>query len=191
MKAHCTHFHDASIAELDVAGSRMRGGFPELTGRPAPATIRRRGCTGRDEPGFNQQEFAVIRQRRICATMPHHFELAATDEAYRSNRRQIETFTRTTRPAPRTQVITIPVVVHVIYREAEENISDLQILSQLEVLNDDFRFRNGDREGIPKAFQHAAGDALIEFALATRDPDGRPSSGITRTSTSTAPSRSR
>ena len=128
----------------------------------------------------------MIRQRRICATMPHHFELAATDEAYRSNRRQIETFTRTARPSPRTQAITIPVVVHVIYREADENISDLQILSQLEVLNDDFRFRNGDRDAIPKAFQHAAGDALIEFVLAARDPDGRPSTGITRTKTLTA-----
>jgi hypothetical protein len=115
--------------------------------------------------------------------MPHHFELAATDEAYRTRRRNIETFTRTARPAPRTRVITIPVVVHVIYHEPDENISDLQVLSQIEVLNDDFRLHNSDRSDIPKAFQHAAGDALIEFALAQRDPQGQPSTGITRTST--------
>lgn len=128
----------------------------------------------------------MSRQRRVCATMPHHFELAATDEAYRSNRRRIEEFTRTARPAPRTQVLTIPVVVHVIYREADENISDLQVLSQIQVLNDDFRFRNSDRDGIPKAFQPAAGDALIEFVLAPRDPGGKASTGITRTRTATA-----
>ncbi len=154
--------------------------FPRPRHYPAQGMHRRR----RTKP--TGREFDVIRQRRICATMPHHFELAATDEAYRSNRRQIETFTRMARPAPRTQVITIPVVVHVIYREDDENISDLQILSQIEVLNDDFRFRNSDRDGIPKAFQHAAGDALIEFVLAPRDPEGQPSTGITRTKTGTA-----
>ena len=115
-----------------------------------------------------EQEFAVIRERRVCATMPHHFELAATDEAYRAQRRQIETFTRTVRPRPRTRAITIPVVVHVIYRDADQNISEQQVLSQIEVLNEDFRFRNDDRESIPEAFQKVAGDALIEFALATR-----------------------
>ena len=133
-----------------------------------------------------EQEFAVIRERRVCATMPHHFELAATDEAYRARRRQIETFTRMVRPKPRTRAITIPVVVHVIYRDADQNISEQQVLSQIEVLNEDFRFRNSDREGIPEAFQKAAGDALIEFALATRDPGGQPCTGITRTETGTA-----
>ena len=128
----------------------------------------------------------MIRERRVCATMPHHFELAATDEAYRASRRQIETFTRTARPRPRTQVITIPVVVHVIYRDDDENISDQQVHSQIEVLNDDFRFRNSDRAGIPEAFRLVAGDALVEFALATRDPHGRPSTGITRRKTGVA-----
>jgi len=122
----------------------------------------------------------MSRQRRICATMPHHFELAATDEAYRTRRRRIESFTRMARPLPRTQVITIPVVVHVVYRTAEENISEQQVHSQLEVLNEDFRFRNADRTAIPAAFQANAGDALIEFALAQRDPQGRPTTGITR-----------
>ncbi len=119
--------------------------------------------------------------RRICATMPHHFELAATDEAYRARRRRIETFTRVARPGPRTQVITIPVVVHVIHRQPEDNISDAQVRSQIEVLNADFRFRNDDKAAIPAAFQSAAGDALIEFALAQRDPQGNATDGIVRT----------
>jgi hypothetical protein len=118
-----------------------------------------------------EQEFAVIRERRVCATMPHHFELAATDETYRARRRQIETFTRTVRPKPRTRAITIPVVVHVIYRDADQNISEQQVLSQIEVLNEDSAAPRprGNPRGIPKA----AGDALIEFALAMRDPGGQ------------------
>jgi len=128
----------------------------------------------------------VSAPRRICGTMPHHFELAATDEAYRTRRRLIESYTRTARPAPRTQVITIPVVAHIIYRDDDQNISDLQVSSQIDVLNEDFRYRNGDRGGIPEPFQHAAGDALIEFVLARRDPQGQPSTGITRTRTEVA-----
>jgi len=124
-------------------------------------------------------------QRRICATMPHHFELAATDEAYRARRRRIESFTKTARPAPRSHVITIPVVVHVLYRDPVDNISDEQVFSQIDVLNADFRYRNADRDAIPPVFQSAASDALIEFALAKRDPQGRASTGITRTQTTT------
>jgi hypothetical protein len=125
----------------------------------------------------------MTHQRRICATMPHHFELVATDEDYRARRRVIEAFTKTARPRPRTEVITIPVVVHVVYREAGDNISDEQVSSQIDVLNDDFRFRNADRTAIPKAFSSLAGDTLVEFALARRDPQGRASNGITRTET--------
>jgi len=39
-------------------------------------------------------------------------------------------------------VITIPVVVHILYNEESENIPDLQVYSQLEVLNEDFRLLN-------------------------------------------------
>src|SRR5436189_3499516 len=35
-------------------------------------------------------------------------------------------------------IITIPVVVHVIYNDPSENISDVQIQSQIDVLNEDF-----------------------------------------------------
>ena len=45
-------------------------------------------------------------------------------------------------------VITIPVVVHIVYRTAAENISDAQVQSQIQVLNEDFRRLNaGDAIG--------------------------------------------
>ena len=74
-------------------------------------------------------------------------------------------------------------VVHVLYRTADENISDEQVRSQIDVLNADFRKRNADVDKVPPAFQARVADALVEFALATEDPDGRPTSGITRTET--------
>lgn len=42
------------------------------------------------------------------------------------------------------KIITIPVVVHIVWRDAVENISDAQVQSQLKVLNEDFRKKNSD-----------------------------------------------
>ena len=75
--------------------------------------------------------------------------------------------------------MTIPVVVHVVYRTSTENISDAQIQTQLDVLNADFRRLNSDADG---TWSQAA-DAEIEFCLATSDPSGNATTGITRTST--------
>ncbi|MGY8988858.1 MAG: hypothetical protein ACKVJA_01210, partial [Flavobacteriales bacterium] len=40
------------------------------------------------------------------------------------------------------QSVIIPVVFHVVYNTAEQNISDIQILSQLDVINEDFNRTN-------------------------------------------------
>jgi Pregnancy-associated plasma protein-A len=123
--------------------------------------------------------------RRICAVMQHHEYLASVDATYRDNRRRIETLTRAARAAPRTNVIRIPVVVHVLHHTSAENISPEQIASQLVALNRDYRNRN-DPALIPAPFRPLAHDSLIEFELAIRDPDGNPTTGITRTRTSQA-----
>ena len=81
-------------------------------------------------------------------------------------------------------IITIPVVVHVVYYNNSENISDQQIFSQIDILNKDFRRNNSDTVNTPIAFQSVAADSEIEFCLATRDPFGNTTNGITRTSTS-------
>lgn len=85
---------------------------------------------------------------------------------------------------PSSGVITIPVVVHVLYHNANENISDAQIQSQLDVLNKDFRGLNEDRSKVPAYFAALAADAGFEFRLATADPRGVATSGITRRYTS-------
>ncbi|MEJ2596261.1 MAG: zinc metalloprotease [bacterium] len=82
------------------------------------------------------------------------------------------------------EVITIPVVVHVIHSGEEIgeglNISEEQVLSQIEVLNEDFRRLNADAANTPEVFASVAADAQIEFCLATVTPDGEPTNGITR-----------
>ncbi|WP_075341436.1 GEVED domain-containing protein [Tenacibaculum agarivorans] len=73
-------------------------------------------------------------------------------------------------------VIQIPVVVHVLHTNSTNNISTAQIQSQLDVLNADFRRTNSDRTN---KWSQAA-DSQIEFYLAKVDPNGNPTSGITR-----------
>jgi len=64
------------------------------------------------------------------------------------------------------EVYKIRVVVHVVWREAEENIHDSLILSQIASLNEDFRLRNPDRTEMRKRYVNRQGDAGIEFELA-------------------------
>ncbi len=80
-------------------------------------------------------------------------------------------------------VHTIPVVVHIVYENEDENISDEQVLSQLEVLNADFRKMNADVSMVPEVFEDLVADVEIEFCLATIDPNGNFTTGITRTAT--------
>ena len=90
--------------------------------------------------------------------------------------------TATTNTTNGTQdVITIPVVVHVIHNGdalgANENITDEQVLSQITVLNQDYRRVTGSR-GYNEATVGA--DVGIEFCMAQTDPDGNITTGIDR-----------
>ncbi|MEP7143530.1 MAG: M43 family zinc metalloprotease [Ferruginibacter sp.] len=78
------------------------------------------------------------------------------------------------------EIIYIPVVIHLLYKNAEQNITDAQIISQIDVLNKDFRMLNNDRANTPEAFKSLAGDSRIQFCLAQVDPQGKPAKGIDR-----------
>lgn len=130
------------------------------------------------------------KRRRTCATMDEHRRLAHLYPEYRRRRRQIELETRefiARYPAEglRTGVVRIPVVVHVVWNTAAQNVSDAQIQSQIDVLNADFRRTNADAGSVPVAFAGVAADTRIEFALAVRDPNCGATTGITRTNTAT------
>jgi hypothetical protein len=82
-------------------------------------------------------------------------------------------------------VVTIPVVVHVVYKTATENVSTAQIQAQLDVLNKDFAKLNADASLVPSAFTGLAANTNIQFVLAKRDPSGNATTGIVRTLTKT------
>jgi hypothetical protein len=132
-------------------------------------------------------------QRRICGAMEAHLRLCELYPEFRIRRGKIHAeteimvrrgiaFRRVEKKAP----VTIPVVVHVVYRTPEENISNAQIRSQIVALNRDYSARNADKTNTPAVWQGLITDSQIKFALAKKDPKGKPTNGITRTKTSRA-----
>lgn len=81
------------------------------------------------------------------------------------------------------EVVVVPVVVHVLYNNGSQNISDKRILAQIEALNRDFRRKNSDTVNTPVPFKGLAADTRIVFCLAKVDPKGFKTSGIIRKST--------
>ncbi len=75
----------------------------------------------------------------------------------------------------------IPVVYHILHEGGVENISDAQIKSDLNDLNDSYRKRNANVTAVNPAFQGISADVEIEFRLAQKKNDGTCFSGITRT----------
>lgn len=80
-------------------------------------------------------------------------------------------------------VVTIPVVVNVVWNTTAQNISDAQILTQIDVLNKDFRRLNADAANTPSVWQSIAADCEVNFCLATQDPSGAATTGIRRRQT--------
>jgi len=121
--------------------------------------------------------------------MEVHERLLRTQPGYREARDAIETYAWRAMWSPmvgRTGCTKIPIVVHVVYKTAAQNISDAQIKSQIDVLNADYRAKNTDISTVPAPFQPLIGDPRLQFELATTDPAGNPTSGITRTATAAA-----
>lgn len=128
----------------------------------------------------------TLTAQRNCGAM-EHLEMQLEQDPKRAVKMdQIEQHTRrylqNTNSRAVNGVITIPVVVHVVYNTSAENISDAQIQSQIDVINADFRRTNSDADN---TWAQAA-DSEIEFCMATVDPNGNPTNGITRTFTNTS-----
>ncbi|HEY6436966.1 MAG TPA: hypothetical protein VIY47_10260, partial [Ignavibacteriaceae bacterium] len=82
-------------------------------------------------------------------------------------------------------IVNIPVVVHVIWRLNEQNITDEQINSQIAVMNKDFNKLNWDTIKVPAVWKNIIGNCQINFVLANRDENGNNTAGITRKNTTT------
>jgi hypothetical protein len=126
-----------------------------------------------------------------CATVRSHRALFDTKPDYADNRTLIEetasAYERAHESGERRAergTIDIPVVVHVVHSTDGQNVGDDQIRSQIEVLNRDFGMKNADVGKVPEVWEGVVGDPHISFHLATTDPLGRATNGITRTRTS-------
>ncbi len=150
-----------------------------------PLAIFAQEPQGVQEAAFFGQQYLDLTQEEghRCSSMPYLSYQVQKDPTVVDRLKAQEAYTqRFVANYPQQssrQVYTIPVVFHVVYNGNAENISDAQVLSQLQVLNEDFRRTNSDADN---TWSQAA-DTEIEFCLATVDPNGNPTTGITRTST--------
>src|SRR6218665_3905257 len=78
------------------------------------------------------------------------------------------------------EILVIPVVFHVIHNYGDENISDAQIHSAMNILNRDYRMENTDIQDVVPMFDTLVADCKIEFRLATKDFMGNCTNGIER-----------
>lgn len=117
--------------------------------------------------------FIIRAQQTPCAfdsllqKSRHRTEIANKKIAAKLNRQSV-------REASGTGAYVIPVVVHVVHNGGTENITDAQIQSQIDALNEDFRKIAGT------AGDGSGADTQIEFCLAKKDPQGRCTNGIVR-----------
>ena len=108
-----------------------------------------------------------VSAQRSCAADELLEQEIQQDPARLERLQQLERFTQQALESKQLDgsLITIPVIVHVVYKNSTENISDAQIVSQIDVLNDDFRRLNADRNNTPSVFGGVASDTEIEFCL--------------------------
>ena len=128
--------------------------------------------------------FSLAQSTEPCSADELHAAEMATSEPYARNFDAVRAAVQRLQASSNRNmdVYTIPVVVHVIHRGSsvgvEENISDAQILSAIDGMNDDFRNRVSDSEGA---------DTFIQFEMARRTPTGDPTNGIVRVDGSSVP----
>jgi len=131
----------------------------------------------------------IFAQHPHCMTFEKTVEMKAANpllgEQIRIAKNQIDAYYND--PAnfsSRQGIITIPVVFHVMHNGEPigtlPNVSDAQLISQMTQLNKDYRRLNSDTNLIPGVWKNVAADCQIEFCLASVDPSGASTSGITR-----------
>lgn len=132
-------------------------------------------------------------QVRQCASQTVYESMMQTDPQFVQNQAQLEQMTnafikaggsaKMPQALSGTPTYTIPVVFHVVYANSTQNISDAQIQSQLDVLNEDFQLLNADKSKVPSFYSGSLADVKVQFCMAKRDPQGNATNGIVRKST--------
>jgi hypothetical protein len=106
---------------------------------------------------------------RNCGAMAAHMMLLEKYPSFRAKQFKLEADTAKRRAAPfkvkQVPIAKIKVVVNVVYRDAVQNISDVQIKSQIKALNKDFRATNTDKSKVPTPWKGLVTDPRITFVL--------------------------
>ena len=129
---------------------------------------------------FAQDRCSIIRYEQLLNQQFPNREQSAEFEKWLNSKLK----DKRTRLQQEAATYTIPIVVHIIHNGEQvgtgTNLSEAQIISQIQVLNKDFKRLNTDATQTPSDFQNVAGSISIEFVLAKRDPDGAATNGIRR-----------
>jgi len=124
-----------------------------------------------------------------CAAVQVANKMNQSNPGYSSQFEQwINEFKESTvsRSASYDSTLFVRVVVHVVYNTPQQNLDDSVIINQLNILNRDFGRTNADTVNMRNDFNGVkSSNSKIVFYLAQTDPSGNPTTGITRTSTST------
>lgn len=129
-------------------------------------------CNKQDASNTQEEQEPLkseITQRK-CGTTEVLAQQLAEDPTLKQKMDAIEAFTQKVAKNPSAYrlvngVITIPVVVHVVYRTAAENISDAQVQSQIDVLNEDYSNTNTDKSLVPGEFKPVDATVGVKFTL--------------------------
>ena len=127
-------------------------------------------CKKGDKVAVAEEALPEIEKRSCAADDVLKAQMAA-DPAFAQRRTAIEAFTQRALASGETLRTTsgemiVPVVVHFLYNKSHEIISDLQIQSQIDVLNEDYNLLNRDVSKIPSIFAAVKGNVGIRFQLA-------------------------
>lgn len=120
-------------------------------------------------------------KRRQCGTMAVHNRLLESSPTYRQNLVRLEAAVSrrmASGQVRRAKLVTIRVVVHVVYKTTAQKISVAQVKSQIKALNRDYSAGNADKSKVPTVWTSLVSDTGIRFALATRGPNGKATTGI-------------
>ena len=126
-------------------------------------------CQKSDQSANVNEELPNITER-YCASHEILEQQLAADPARRQRLQEIEEFTsryiqNMDMNANRSAAVTIPVVVHVVWKTSAQRISEAQVQSQIAVLNEDFQQLNADNSNVPSHFSIANGNPQISFTL--------------------------
>jgi hypothetical protein len=119
--------------------------------------------------------------QRKCGCMSVHYWLLEQHPQYRIAQGELEhsfaASRRVAKVAPK-KPYRITAVVHVLQSSGAGKVTKAQVATQIKVLNQDYRAKNADRKNMPAVWKGLLADAMVEFQLATKDPQGKATTGI-------------